>query len=212
MRDARVVRSARMRPGCIRSCVTGPVPLTGKGKTGVAVWARGRRSGGGWECFYRKCVRHAMPARPPDTIFFKTVTQWRLFAAARGAFGACRSWFSSCRPSVRYGADVWHRGLPALFRRRGSPLHICLDSGGWQAIVVPFRGQLAQMDRALASGAKGHRFESCIAHHATRRGVFGYTGNAPFLRGVPAPGDTPHPFPRRPSLRRPLVLVVFQKK
>lgn len=94
----------------------------------------------------------------------------------------------------------------------GSPLHICLDSGGWQAIVVPFRGQLAQMDRALASGAKGHRFESCIAHHATRRGVFGYTGNAPFLRGVPAPGDTPHPFPRRPSLRRPLVLVVFQKK
>ena len=40
----------------------------------------------------------------------------------------------------------------------------------WQLTKSPFReigqrsGRLAQLDRALASGAKGHRFESCNAH------------------------------------------------
>ena len=31
----------------------------------------------------------------------------------------------------------------------------------------PSQGRLAQLDRALASGAKGHRFESCIAHRVS---------------------------------------------
>ena len=35
-------------------------------------------------------------------------------------------------------------------------------------VEASFLGQLAQLDRALASGAKGHRFESCIAHHLSR--------------------------------------------
>ena len=38
-----------------------------------------------------------------------------------------------------------------------------LTTGSGTAIGARF-GRLAQLDRALASGAKGHRFESCNAH------------------------------------------------
>ncbi len=40
-----------------------------------------------------------------------------------------------------------------------------LDKHPRSRITIILLGQLAQVDRALASGAKGRRFESCIAHH-----------------------------------------------
>lgn len=156
-----------------------------KDRTDGGLGGKGDAMEVGWGCFYRKCARRAMPARLSDTIFFKTVTHWRPFAGA-GKVGRDNS--DSDSPVDARGLG---KGMSPRRRRAGRtvrllsapcarPVHICLDSVGGQAIVVPFRGQLAQMDRALASGAKGHRFESCIAHHATLGGVFAARRKRPF--------------------------------
>lgn len=159
-----------------------------------------------------------MPARPSDTIFFMTATLWRPFArVVKGGRGnsepVCRVCAVVPGMGNESGACVWGRRA-----HRARPAHICLDSVGRQAIVVPFRGQLAQMDRALASGAKGHRFESCIAHHATLGGAFAARRKRPFcvrcrfLRRMP-PSRVPRFFPAF-SLLGPFGLIsgpVLQK-
>ena len=150
---------------------TGPMPCQPgwKGRTDGGRGGRGDAMEVGWSCFIENV--HGAPClqgRPP-----------RFFSRPSHIGGHSPRW---------RGAGTTIRSLPIVFtlprpgtvmaRRYATdtrapcsrPVHICLDSGGGQAIVVPFRGQLAQMDRALASGAKGHRFESCIAHHATDTG------------------------------------------
>ena len=75
-------------------------------------------------------------------------------------------------------------------RRKGDrrfPLAFRPDRG----YIARAFARLAQLDRALASGAKGHRFESCIARQRSPRDDSGFpdrSGASPFRRsGVGGP-------------------------
>ena len=67
-------------------------------------------------------------------------------------------------------------------------------------------GLLAQLDRVLASGARSHKFESCIAHHMKVKGhgqptmafsVFLVGICYAFMRFLPRPSRPIRPAPKR---------------
>lgn len=77
--------------------------------------------------------------------------------------------FRGARFAILSGKEIFARRM--LPRFECAKRHYGLDRGIRQEVKEAVHGQLAQMDRALASGAKGRRFESCIAHHNDRKGL-----------------------------------------
>jgi hypothetical protein len=98
---------------------------------------------------------------------------------SHGAFAACRLWGSRFRLPRPLAGVFFHsfseRGYVSL--RAATILRLTLGRGEPVRFSAPrcFRigkyAPVAQLDRALASGARGRKFESCRAYHFFASGI-----------------------------------------
>src|SRR5512145_1924704 len=149
-----------------------PSGITPSPKSSITFVSRPR---GGRRTRYQSRIRMEMTAATSAVSFRSCSTEWISYTGraeyhvrCRGSRPYCGMASQTRRPRGSYLGPPLSQPAAAPARRRVGrrtslpSLVVCTRYGACLA-------RLAQLDRASASGAEGHRFESCTARHLTGR-------------------------------------------